>query len=152
MTSASRGSPLLHPLHENGFKGGRLSALGPETIEQITAALDDGASKAAVCRRFKVACSTRLDTLARVGWTGSEARAQKTKSRDPSKRPKLGCAQCASSGEDVSYHHCHASVADLTRRVADFEARLNREPFVIADRLWVKDQLDPEEEKLRFSR
>src|SRR4051794_1271385 len=41
---------------------------------------------------------------------------------------------------------------DLTRRVTDFEARLNREPFVIADRLWVKNQLDPEEEKLRFSK
>jgi transposase len=54
--------------------------------------------------------------------------------------------------EDVTYHHCHASADDLTRRVADFEARLNREPFVIADRLWVKDTLDPEEEKLRFSK
>jgi hypothetical protein len=32
------------------------------------------------------------------------------------------------------------------------KARLNREPFVIADRLWVKDTLDPEEEKLRFSK
>ena len=39
-----------------------------------------------------------------------------------------------------------------TRRVADFEVRLNRDPFVIADRLWVKDILDPEEEKLRFSK
>ena len=54
--------------------------------------------------------------------------------------------------EDVTYHHCHASAEDLTRRVADFEVRLNRDPFVIADRLWVKDQLDPEEEKLRFSK
>src|SRR4051794_36291631 len=54
--------------------------------------------------------------------------------------------------EDVPYHHCHASADDLTRRVTDFEARLNRAPFVIADRLWVKDQLDPEEEKLRFSK
>jgi transposase len=53
--------------------------------------------------------------------------------------------------EDITDHHCHASADDLTRRVADFEARLNREPFVIADRLWVKDRLDPEEEKLRFS-
>jgi len=53
--------------------------------------------------------------------------------------------------EDVTYHHCHASTDDLTRRVGDFEARLNREPFVIADRLWVKDCLDPDEEKLRFS-
>jgi transposase len=54
--------------------------------------------------------------------------------------------------EDVTYHHCHASTQDLTRRVADFEARLNREPFVIADRLWVKDHLDPDEEKLRLSK
>ena len=54
--------------------------------------------------------------------------------------------------EDVTYHHCHASAEDLTRRVAAFEMRLNRDPFVIADRLWVKDHLDPEEEKLRFSK
>jgi len=54
--------------------------------------------------------------------------------------------------EDVTYHHCHASADDLTRRVADFEARLNREPYVIADRLWVKDTLNPDEEKLRFSK
>ena len=54
--------------------------------------------------------------------------------------------------EDVTYHHCHASAEHLTRRVAAFEARLNRDPFVIADRLWVKDHLDPEEEKLRFSK
>ena len=54
--------------------------------------------------------------------------------------------------EDVTYHHCHASAEDLTRRVAAFEVRLNRDPFVVADRLWVKDHLDPEEEKLRFSK
>jgi transposase len=53
--------------------------------------------------------------------------------------------------EDVTYHHCHASAEDLIRRVADFEARLNRDPLAIADRLWVKDCLDPNEEKLRFS-
>ena len=54
--------------------------------------------------------------------------------------------------EDVTDHHCHASAEDLIRRVDTFEVRLNRDPFVIADRLWVKDQLDPEEEKLRFSK
>jgi transposase len=54
--------------------------------------------------------------------------------------------------EDVTYHHCHASAQDLTRRVADFEVRLNGDPLVVADRLWVKDRLDPEEEKLRFSK
>jgi len=53
--------------------------------------------------------------------------------------------------EDVTYHHCHATAKDLTRRVADFEMRLNRDPFVIADRLWVKDHLYPNEEKLWFS-
>jgi transposase len=53
--------------------------------------------------------------------------------------------------EDVTDHHCHASADDLTRRVGAFEARLNRDPLAIADRLWVKDTLDPEEEKLRFS-
>ena len=51
-----------------------------------------------------------------------------------------------------TYHHSQASAADLTRRGGDFEVRLNRDPFVIADRLWVKDHLDPEEEKLRFSK
>src|SRR4051794_409481 len=54
--------------------------------------------------------------------------------------------------EDVTDHHCHASADDLTRRAGDFEARLNQDPFVIADRLWVKDCLDPEEEKLPFSK
>jgi sugar phosphate isomerase/epimerase len=31
-------------------------------------------------------------------------------------------------------------------------ARINRDVCEIADRLWVKDELDPEEEKLRFSK
>jgi transposase len=52
--------------------------------------------------------------------------------------------------EDVTSHTCHVSAEDLTRRVAAFEARLNRDPYAVADRLWVKDKLDPEEEKLRF--
>lgn len=45
--------------------------------------------------------------------------------------------------EDVTYHHCHASVEDLTRRAAAFEVRLNQNPCAVAERLWVKDQLDP---------
>src|SRR3954454_12927261 len=47
--------------------------------------------------------------------------------------------------EDVTSHHCHASAEGVTRRAATFEARLNQDPFVIADRFWVKDHLDPEE-------
>jgi hypothetical protein len=29
---------------------------------------------------------------------------------------------------------------------------VNASPYLAADRLWVKDQLDPAEEKLRFSK
>jgi len=53
--------------------------------------------------------------------------------------------------EDVTYHHCHATAEDLIRRVATFEDAVNQDPCTVADRLWVKDHLDPEEEKLRFS-
>lgn len=53
--------------------------------------------------------------------------------------------------EDVTYHHCHATAEDLTRRVAAFEAKVNQNPYAVADRLWAKDHLNPEEEKLRFS-
>ena len=59
--------------------------------------------------------------------------------------------------EDVTYHHCHRTAEDLSRRVAAFEAQLNRDPYAVADRFGacserVKDRLDPEEEKLRFSK
>ena len=54
--------------------------------------------------------------------------------------------------EDVTYHHCHRTAEDLSRRVAAFEAELNQHPCTVADRLWVKGHLDPEEEKLRFPR
>lgn len=53
-----------------GCKGGRPPSIDPETIEQIIAALNDGASKASVCRTFKVPRSTLIGTLERVGWTG----------------------------------------------------------------------------------
>ena len=53
--------------------------------------------------------------------------------------------------EDVTYNHCPATADDLIQRVAAFEARINQDPCTIADRLWVKDHLDPDEEKLRLS-
>jgi DNA invertase Pin-like site-specific DNA recombinase len=52
-----------------GRQGGRPPMIDAEKIEAITAALDAGASKAAVCRNFGVARSTLIDTLARTGWT-----------------------------------------------------------------------------------
>lgn len=53
-----------------GRRGGRPLAITPEKLEAVVAALDAGASKAAVCRTFDIARSTLVDTLARAGWTG----------------------------------------------------------------------------------
>ena len=52
-----------------GRQGGRPPMIDAEKIEAITAVLDTGASKAAVCRNFGVAHSTLIDTLARIGWS-----------------------------------------------------------------------------------
>lgn len=53
--------------------------------------------------------------------------------------------------ESVTYNHCHDTAAELIARVAAFVATINRDACALADRLWVKDELDPEEERLRFS-
>jgi transposase len=53
--------------------------------------------------------------------------------------------------EDVTCHYCHPTSDDLRRRVDEFEADINQDPYAVADRLVVKDRLDPEEEKRRFS-
>ncbi|MDB5243471.1 MAG: hypothetical protein JWP57_4096 [Spirosoma sp.] len=45
---------------------------------------------------------------------------------------------------DVTYHHCHATADNLTRRVAAFGARVNQDPCAAADGLWVKVHLDPD--------
>lgn len=54
--------------------------------------------------------------------------------------------------EDVTYNHCHTTPEELMTRVAEFQARINADPLAVADRLWVKTELDPEEEKLRISK
>ena len=53
--------------------------------------------------------------------------------------------------EDVTDQHCHICSEDLTRRAAAFETRINQDPYALADRLQIKDHLNPEEEELRFS-
>jgi len=45
----------------------------PEKFESVIAALEHGASKAAVCRTFGIPRSTLNDTLARVGGPGRGA-------------------------------------------------------------------------------
>jgi transposase-like protein len=44
-------------------------AIDAEKLRAMIAALDGGASKAAVCRTFGVRRTTRIDSLARIGWS-----------------------------------------------------------------------------------
>ncbi|MBW4471233.1 MAG: transposase [Stenomitos rutilans HA7619-LM2] len=53
--------------------------------------------------------------------------------------------------EDVTYHACYANQAELKQRVEQFQQEINAKSLVLADRLWVKNHLDPDEEKLRVS-
>lgn len=53
--------------------------------------------------------------------------------------------------EDVTYHTCYEQEADLIAQVDCFQHQINADPIAVADRLWVKSHLDPEEEKLRVS-
>ena len=53
--------------------------------------------------------------------------------------------------EDVTYHACYANPDELKQRVEQFQHHINADPLAIADRLWVKNHLDPQEEKLRVS-
>ena len=52
-----------------GRRGGRPVAIDAEKLSAVTAALDSGASKAAVCRTFGIKRSTLIDSLARIGWS-----------------------------------------------------------------------------------
>lgn len=65
----------LAAARRRGRIGGRPRAITGEKLEAILAALDCGMSKAAVCRNFGVKRTTLIETLARVGWTGSHGAA-----------------------------------------------------------------------------
>lgn len=54
--------------------------------------------------------------------------------------------------EDVTYHICYDSQEESIDAVTNFQHRINANPIAICDRLWVKKHLEPEEEKLRFSK
>ena len=73
----------LAAARRRGRRGGRPPALDHEKVEQITAALEAGASKASVCRSFGVARSTLIDTLKRVGWSGAGTNARQVKTKRP---------------------------------------------------------------------
>jgi transposase len=54
--------------------------------------------------------------------------------------------------EDVTYHPGYDSREELMAQLDQFQQESNATPYAVADRLWVKTHLDPEEEKLRVSK
>jgi len=59
----------LAAARRRGRRGGRPAAIDTEKLLAVTAALEGGASKAAVCRTFGIKRSTLIDSLARIGWS-----------------------------------------------------------------------------------
>ena len=52
--------------------------------------------------------------------------------------------------EDVTYHTCYDNRAELIAQLEQFQQAINATPDAVADRLWVKTHLDPEEENYGF--
>lgn len=77
----------LAAARRRGRKGGRPPSIDPERVEQIVAALEGGASKASVCRTFRVPRSTLLGTLERIGWSGVGAGGQTAERRTAKSAP-----------------------------------------------------------------
>jgi len=75
-----------------GRRGGRPVAIDTEKMAAVVAALEGGATKAAVCRTFGIKRSTLIDSLARIGWSagakpqGSMTDAPTAIDRDPDRR------------------------------------------------------------------
>src|SRR5271168_2559301 len=59
----------LDAARRRGRRGGRPVAIDVEKMAAVTTALESGATKAAVCRTFRVKRSTLIDSLARIGWS-----------------------------------------------------------------------------------
>jgi DNA invertase Pin-like site-specific DNA recombinase len=59
----------LAAARRRGRRGGRPPAVDAEKLAAVTAALEGGASKAAICRTFGIKRSTLIDSLARIGWS-----------------------------------------------------------------------------------
>ncbi len=59
----------LAAARRRGRHGGRPVSVDAEKLSAVIAALDGGATKAAVCRTFGIKRSTLIDSLARIGWS-----------------------------------------------------------------------------------
>lgn len=54
--------------------------------------------------------------------------------------------------EDITYQTCYDDKSKLIAQVQAFEQSINATPIAVAERLWTKTSLNPDEEKLRFSK
>ena len=59
----------LAAARRRGRRGGRPTMIDAEKLATIVGALENGATKTAVCRSFNVKRSTLIDSLARIGWS-----------------------------------------------------------------------------------
>ncbi len=59
----------LAAARRRGRRGGRPTSVDAEKLSAVIAALDGGATKAAVCRTFGIKRSTLIDSPARIGWS-----------------------------------------------------------------------------------
>ena len=59
----------LAAARRRGRHGGRPISVDAEKLSAVIAALNGGATKAAVCRTFGIKRSTLIDSLARIGWS-----------------------------------------------------------------------------------
>lgn len=59
----------LAAARRRGRHGGRPITIDAEKLAAVAAALEGGATKAAVCRTFGIKRSTLIDSLARIGWS-----------------------------------------------------------------------------------
>jgi len=59
----------LAAARRRGRRGGRPLAINAEKLAAVVAALEGGATKAAVCRTLGIKRSTLIDSLVRIGWS-----------------------------------------------------------------------------------
>ena len=57
----------LAAAHRRGRRGGRPVVIDPEKLSAVIAALENGSTKAVVCRTFGIKRSTMIDALVRIG-------------------------------------------------------------------------------------
>jgi DNA invertase Pin-like site-specific DNA recombinase len=82
----------LAAARRRGRRGGRPLAIDAEKLAAVVAALEGGATTAAVCRTFGIKRSTLIDSLARIGWSpgvndrGGMSDARTATDRSPDRR------------------------------------------------------------------